>query len=303
MSPWTCSICGSRNGTLLLRITKPDRFELAVGIREDGYERSWIECRECRVATNCHDPTHLPLLEKIAEAYYRIDFAGSSIRQKFDKVMGLPAGKSDNALRVSRILDFLHTWMTACRGNEAAGSEPLRALDIGAGTGVFLARLLQDGAIRDGAHGGITATAVEPDPEAASHLESLGGFTVVPKAFPCEQAKGPFDLVTLNKILEHIPQPIPFLSRIDDVLSDAGIIYVEVPDITTASFRPPSDNILGALHRHLYSPAGLLHVIEKAGFLPIEVSRYLEPSGKLSVACFATRRETWHSHIAQEQKP
>jgi hypothetical protein len=97
-----------------------------------------------------------------------------------------------------------------------------------------------------------------------------------------------FNLVTLNKVLEHIEQPMPFLLQaVQSLVPDDSLLYVEVPDKVTTRLRPPQDNILGALHCHLYDPASLGHLLQRAGLEVLWVNRVAEPSGKLSVYAFA----------------
>ena len=273
---FNCSVCGGILGRELLVITQPDRFERHAGVSERGYRRVWVECPECGTATDILPPGPNRLAD-IEKAYYAVDFQNSSIPEKFKKIMSLPGGHSDNAIRVDRILDFLDNWQPLSCTNLR------RALDIGSGLGVFPARFL------DRCGGGWSMTAVEPDPMAAAHLASLNRFEVAHDGFPMRENPGQFHLVTLNKVVEHIGSPVEYLRAVAMVLDPAsGVAYIEVPDKATIHARPSSDNILGALHRHLYDLKGLLRLLTEAGLVAMRLERILEPSGKLSVFAFAT---------------
>lgn len=266
-----CAVCGV--GALareLLRIDQPDRFERHVGIVADGYERLWVECSRCGAATNVQSPDNRRRLEAIAAGYYEVDLAGSSVAEKYAKVMALPAEKSDNAQRVVRVSSFLR----------AAGSPPGRALDIGAGTGVFLSRFLEHEPRWRG-------VGVEPDPEAARHLRALNRFDVVERLFSTELGLGSFELVTLNKVVEHLPEPLALVRAAGEALAGRGVLYLELPDKRTAIERAPSDNILGALHCHLYDRSSIVTLLERAGLRSVRVEQVYEPSGKISVFAFA----------------
>ncbi len=266
-----CAVCGAPLAHELLRISQPDRFERHVGIAAQGYDRRWVECSGCGAATNVQSPENRRKLEELASGYYEVDLAGSSVGEKYAKVMNLPPVKSDNAQRVERIHAFL-------RGRSMAAG---RVLDIGAGTGVFLARFL-----REGWHG----VGVEPDPAAAAHLRSLACFEVIEGLFsPALRLTG-FDLVTLNKVVEHLPQPLPLVCDAGGALERGGVLYLELPDKLTASKRAPSDNILGALHCHLYDSSSIVTLLERAGLRPLKVEQVFEPSGKISVFAFAALR-------------
>lgn len=197
--------------------------------------------------------------------------------------MSLPEEKSDNAQRVLRIHAFMNDWLKQYFAKSRAA---FRVLDIGAGLGVFLARFLEKAA-----HPWI-ATAAESDPLACSHLRSLKRFRVIQETFPGKKKLGKFDLCTLNKVVEHVSRPVEFLKKTKLALSQQkGILYLELPDKLTIDYRPPTDNILGALHHHLYDPKSITVLLEKSGFSPIQVMRFFEPSGKITVAAFATLPE------------
>ena len=276
-----CAICGGTLDRELLRIAEPDRFERHLGIARDGYVRAWVECSSCGAATNIHAPGNRARLDSLAAGYYEVDFAGSSIGDKFVKVMALPPDKSDNAQRVARIHAFMDGWHPSAR-------RALRALDIGAGTGVFLARFLEQ------AKNGVwTATAVEPDAIAAEHLRGLERFPVIEGLFSGSLGLLDFDLVTLNKVVEHLADPVGLVKEAASALrTPAGVLYVEVPDKLTVYHRPPTDNILGALHFHLYDPVSIAVLLSRAGLATLRIDRIFDPSGKITVAAFATQHAT-----------
>lgn len=274
-----CAICGASFGKILLTIRRPDRFERAAGVPEVRYRRWWRECSGCGAATDIHDAAHRKLLKELETAYYAVDFASSSLAGKYKKVMALPAKKSDNAQRVLRIHAFMEDWL---KRYFPQGKGPFRVLDIGAGLGVFLARFLE------GARADWEATAVESDPLACRHLASLKKFRVVEETFPGRTQLKDFDLVTLNKVVEHIKNPVSFLKKIRAALSPRrGILYIELPDKLTIGRRPPTDNILGALHHHLYDLRSIEALLKNSGFFTIQAMRFFEPSGKITVAAFA----------------
>jgi SAM-dependent methyltransferase len=271
----TCSICGGRLINTLVEITKPDRFERHVGIPATPYKRKWIECNLCGSGSNIYCSRSSVSVSALANAYYEVDLGHTNISDRFIMLSRLPRGQSDNIGRVTRILEWL--------SNYRSGS--VDVLDIGAGTGIFLSRLLSDGGHRIS-----RAVGVEPDTLAARHLESLDQFEVINESFPISKELEPFDLITLNKVLEHIEDPIEFLRSILLYIKDqSGLLYVEVPDVLTSSFRDSTNNILGSLHRHLYSPEGLAIALRKSSWMPLRVERFTEPSGKLSIYAFAHR--------------
>ncbi len=274
-----CSVCDGEEGNEILLIDRPDRFEQSIGVGSQGYARQWVECLLCGAASNLLPPESAQRLATLRAAYYEVDFMGSDIGEKYLRVMSMPAGHSDNAGRVARVTDFVRRW-------SGAPARP-RVMDIGAGTGVFLSRLVDQTA------GAWQYLGVEPDPRAAAHLRQLEKFAVVEAMYLGQPELRGFNLVTLNKVLEHIEQPLPFLLQVvQSLVLDDGLLYVEVPDKLTARLRSPQDNILGALHCHLYDPTSLGHLLRRAGLELLSVTRIAEPSGKLSVYAFAAPAES-----------
>ncbi len=283
-----CAICGCRSGRELLRIHAPDRFERHVGVEAEGYVRRWMECGGCGVAVNVYSEGVVERLATLCAGYYEVDYQRGSIADKYVSVMSMPRAQSDNALRVERIHDFLRRWQ------EHEGTRERAVLDIGAGTGVFLSRFLEQATAGSQPWSGV---AIEPDPVAAAHLRSLGRFTVMERVYARDCALADFDLCTLNKVLEHVVDPIALLRDVSAALRDSGgIVYVEVPDKATISYRPATDNILGALHRHLYDIRSLDAVLNGAGLQVLAIERLFEPSGKISLAAFATTPYTVAGH-------
>lgn len=274
-----CALCAGQTARELLYIDQPDRFEQSIGVGSQGYIRRWVECQQCGGATNVLPEESALRLAALRTAYYEVDFMGSDIGKKYRRVMSMPVAQSDNAGRVARVMDFVRRW-------SGATAQP-RVMDIGAGTGVFLSRLVDQTA------GTWEYFGVEPDPRAADHLRQLENFTVIEAMYLGQPELRGFNLVTLNKVLEHIEQPLPFLLQVvQSLVLDDGLLYVEVPDKLTTRLRSTQDNILGALHCHLYEPASLGHLLRRAGLELLCVNRIAEPSGKLSVYAFAAPAES-----------
>ncbi|MBL7951364.1 MAG: class I SAM-dependent methyltransferase [Flavobacteriales bacterium] len=95
-----------------------------------------------------------------------------------------------------------------------------KVLDVGCGTGSFLAHLMSRGYIVQG---------VEPDLKARENAIAELGVPVVPSL---EQVPGleQFQIVTLWHVLEHLPDLRSALKRIYAQLADQGVLVIAVPD-------------------------------------------------------------------------
>ena len=273
-----CAICGHTINRVILAIHEPDRFEKSVGVQSTGYTRKWIACDGCGALTNKLPSESKDKIDQLRGSYYEVDFMGKDISKKYDFVMNLPVELSDNAARSSRVYQFAKNWFLSDEFNN------LRVLDIGAGTGVFLSKLAELSSQYTWKIQG-----VEPDPNAAEHLRRLAKFDVFEGMFAGQLKYAETNLVTLNKVIEHIEDPIELLGCIKKIIcKTASLLYIEVPDAITAQIANPADNILGALHCHLYDFGALTYMAQELNLKILKMERIREPSGKFTIFAFLT---------------
>lgn len=100
--------------------------------------------------------------------------------------------------------------------------ERRRLLDIGSGPGFFL---------RTAKERGWRVLGIEPSKQAASHARQMG-IEVVEGFFDADTAQGlgRFDVVHLNNVLEHVPNPIELIAVARELLSDGGVLCINVPN-------------------------------------------------------------------------
>src|SRR5207245_96199 len=100
-------------------------------------------------------------------------------------------------------------------------STPPRLFDIGCGMGFFLDLMRREGWETMG---------VEPAPNAARHARERLGLDVVEGTIETARVDGPFDVVTLWYVLEHVPNPVEILDRAAALLRPGGLLIVRVPN-------------------------------------------------------------------------
>jgi hypothetical protein len=101
-------------------------------------------------------------------------------------------------------------------------SSEMRALEIGAGTGYLLNRI---------AELGFNAMGIEPGKGYSNHWDGLKT-KIVNDFFPSSQVNDEFDLICAYMVLEHIENPLGFLTNIVTFLKPNGIAIIAVPDCT-----------------------------------------------------------------------
>jgi SAM-dependent methyltransferase len=271
-SPESCPCCSS------------DRFQCQHIYQErptgetdfkfDDYNR---ELWRCQICGHFLSTTSMNLSTLYAADYVDKTYGGSDgVRQAYEWIMGLDPDKSDNVGRVDRIVQFAQQHFE----NETN----LKVLDIGSGLGVFLGRVRQ---ITDW-----ICTALEPDPRLAKHAEQTLGVESVTEDYRKLEWDRKFDIICLNKVLEHIEQPLDVLERCRSDLAPGGFLYLELPDGEAAA--DDTDEYCREEfyleHHHVFSMASMELLIRKAGFLSIELERLREPSTKYTLRSFLVQK-------------
>ena len=166
-----------------------------------------------------------------------------------------------------------------------------RILDLGCGTGEFIAALRDD----------YDVTGVEPEPDAARWAREQFGLAVYTggwEALPAGAAD--FDLITMWHVLEHLPEPLSILKQIRDRLTPAGKLLIALPNPSSPDaviYR--SEWVALDAPRHLwhFTPASLARLAAKAGFrlqerrgLPLDLYYNIIWSERLKAATYGRRQ-------------
>jgi SAM-dependent methyltransferase len=228
-----------------------------------AYDRELLRCAVCGHVVS---RTAMDLSGLYDGAYMDATYAGEELARNYARIMALPEERSDNVARVRRLVAALGPSGTV--------------LDVGSGLGVFPARMR-------GA--GWTVTALDPDARAAAHLEGLGIAAVQADFLTAEAERlGRHDLVTFNKVLEHVADPVAMLARARDVLRPGGAAYVELPDADGAAADPdgPGREEFFVEHLHVFTLASLCLLARHAGLAVTRAESLREPSGKYTLWAF-----------------
>ena len=238
------------------------------------YYRKYLECKKCGHWFSFHN---LNLENLYEEEYVNSTYGGfDGMKNKFEKIISLPLGKSDNLERVERINHFL--------GKKNNKNFRGKLLDIGCGLGVFPYEMQKLG---------WEVTGSEKDDRTIKHLNREVGLKNIYKNF--DEIKrfsfSNYDLITLNKVLEHVVDPINLLKEVSLFIKETGYIYIEVPDTENASRNgdPLQREEFYIEHHHGFTLTSLSQALDISG-LKIESSeRIFEPSGKYTLFCFCSK--------------
>jgi 2-polyprenyl-3-methyl-5-hydroxy-6-metoxy-1,4-benzoquinol methylase len=245
------------------------------------YLREIQRCDRCGHFVSVHNMDEGALY---SEDYVTSTYGSNGIRKAFERITALDPAKSDNVGRVGRVTEF-------ARSNLLAPVKENRAptvLDIGSGLCVFLHRMKAAG--WDG-------TALDPDERAIRHAREVVGVRGVQADFLQVTDLGRYDLVTFNKVLEHVKDPVSMLGRSAAFLRLGGFVYLEVPDGEMAMLDGPGREEFFIDHHHIFSAASLALMVLRAGFRLCQLERLQEPSTKYTLRAFvedagANRRDS-----------
>jgi SAM-dependent methyltransferase len=229
-----------------------------------SYRREILRCEACGHFVSLHQ---MDLSGLYGGAYVDATYGANGLRASFDRISALPPESSDNVGRVRRI-------------QQVVGSRGT-VLDVGSGVCVFLHRMKE---------AGWTGTALDPDPRAVEHARATVGVNAVCGDFMTVEGLGRFDLVTFNKVLEHVPDPVAMLTRAQRHVNSKGCVYVEVPDGAAAASDGPGREEFFIEHHHVFSTRSAERLADAAGFGVRQVESLREPSGKYTLRLFLEPR-------------
>jgi SAM-dependent methyltransferase len=267
LKPAKCPISGIAEARLVFTYTKPPLGEVGFRRGSDPYYREvwqfhisnhFVSCHAMEVATGYSGD--------YVNATY-VDAAG--MLRAYNRIIALPLAQSDNANRAARLRLF-------AEGHFRRTSD-IRLLDVGSGLGVF------PHAVKGA---GWRCTALDPDPRAVEHIRENVGVDAICGEFMTAQGLGRFDVVTFNKVLEHVPDPVRMLRHAHETLNAGGFVYLELPDGEMAARDGPEREEFFVEHLHVFSFASTVILANKAGFAPIRVERLREPSTKYTICAY-----------------
>lgn len=163
-------------------------------------------------------------------------------------------GREARALQAKKILDYIEKFKSEGR-----------LLDIGAASGILLEEAQKKGFESEG---------IEPSVYFQSVAQERG-LNVYQGLFPHKETKGPYDVITLVDVIEHVSDPVGLLSDISDSLDDNGIGVVVTPDVGSLFAK-----ILGKrwwhyriAHIGYFNKRTLKIALKKAGLEVVDISR------------------------------
>lgn len=264
-----CILCHKKELNIIKIINKKPDVEVDYKIPESKYLRFIYHCSNCSVYYNYHNL----LNDDIYTGQYNKSIEEGIINKRFQKIIKLNNKKSDNINRVHRINDFCNYISPSKR----------RIFDIGSGTCVFLYEMKKLG---------YKTFCIDPDPSAIEHAKEV---VQVSNAY-CGNILDTnininFDLITFNKVLEHIINPIDYLKKSHDLLKKDGFLYIELPEGDRIVDNDMIENRaeFAVEHFSIYNKKSIHYLIKSSEFKILKSEIITDPSGKNTIYAFAKK--------------
>jgi len=148
--------------------------------------------------------------------------------------------------------------------NIAKYAKPGKVLDIGAANGVLLDIFSEHGWKTYGV-----------EPSGTAEVAISKGHIIEKEALDSTKFKPKsFDVIVINHVLEHVIDPISFLNKAKELLTDKGIMYIDVPNFGSLSSYLAGRQwkyILPKEHVHHFTTETLQRLINIIGCKTVDV--------------------------------
>ena len=101
--------------------------------------------------------------------------------------------------------------------------------------------------------------------------------------------KNSYNFITINKVLEHVPDIKIFLTSVLSKLKKRGFLYLEVPDYIASEISFIEREEFFIEHYNIFSELSLLKILNKLDLNLISLNRIKEPSGKHTLYAFCKK--------------
>lgn len=267
-------ICGGRSYHRIFTYHEPPQGEtrFSSSYSDQYYREVWC-CNICNHFISVHNMDMRVLYEY---DYVKSTYGGEEgLLRTFLRIINLGPGRSDNLDRVQRVQEFAVAHLEA----PAREKRSHTLLDVGSGLGVFPRGMKE---------AGWDCTALDNDPRLIKHAMEVVGVKGICQNFLEASSLGQYDVVTFNKVLEHVQDPVSMLAKSADNLREGGFVYLEVPDGEMAVTEGPEREEFYIEHYHILSIASLALLALHSGFSVRLMERVREPSTKFTLRAFLT---------------
>jgi 2-polyprenyl-3-methyl-5-hydroxy-6-metoxy-1,4-benzoquinol methylase len=246
----TCPLCNSKQiklfkkGTFDPETVNSENFK----ITDSAYGSLWafFSCKNCRfVFSNPYIPE-----EDIVGFYSQLEDREYSTEAE---------GRSKNFRTILNRLKRVR------KGTENSGT---RLLDIGAASGIFLHLARQEGYEING---------IEPSEFLVKEAKKQYNIELFKGTVEDYKTKDKFSIITLLDIIEHLVEPDTFMSKVDALIEENGILVLVTPDINSLAARLAGKRWwhFRVAHVNFFNLHSLNFLLQKHGYEIILKKKYV----------------------------
>jgi len=225
----TCNICKSMEAIDVFQ----QRFKSIVGYSDREYIQRIVICKKC--GHTYANPS--PSLDDLSKYYETLSNYENPQRQG--------RAPKERINRWNLIYDLV-----------AKKASPGKVLDIGCATGIGLSIFKSKG---------WDVLGIDPSPKAAKIARELYNVEVITGMFDTKYFidRGPFDLIILAGVLEHLIYPDITISDLHNITAPDGLVFIEVPNLLSDSMP---FGYFTFEHLNYFTPTTLANLMEMNGY-------------------------------------
>jgi len=183
-------------------------------------------------------------------------------KEEYDETIRpqISSKKIDEELRKNRVVEIFMTFKKAGLKNFV----PKNILDIGAGNGLDLECLKNSISNQNSSF-----FAIEPSDFCSKEL-SKKGFKVISRDAEDnwdKKYKNSFDYISIKNVLEHMLNPLKVMKKISNSLTDDGLVYISVPNMSNLDF--PLNISFEIQHTYYFTKKTMEDLLIKSGLTPV----------------------------------
>jgi 2-polyprenyl-3-methyl-5-hydroxy-6-metoxy-1,4-benzoquinol methylase len=182
-------------------------------------------------------------------------------KEEYDEVIRpqISSKKNDEELRKNRMVEVFMTFKKAGLKNFS----PKNILDIGAGNGLDLECLKNSMSNKS------SFFSIEPSDFCSKELNRKG-FKVISRDAEDdwdESYRNHFDYISIRNVLEHTLNPLKVMEKISNSLTDDGLVYISVPNMSNPDF--PLNIFFEIPHTYYFTKKTMKNLLLKSGLSPV----------------------------------
>ena len=209
------------------------------------------------------------------EQFYEDDWVTSTysnitgVENTFKKITSYNYNDSDNKQRSDRVDTFCSHY--------SLNKSICKALDVGSGLAVFPYEMKKKG---------WDISVCEPDLRLIDFAKGKLGIPGFKSGFLDLKVDQSYNLITFNKVLEHIEHPESFLLKAKKLAANNCLYYIEVPDAESAEIFGYEREEFFIDHMHVFSILSISYLARFCKLKILKIERIIEPSGKFTIYAF-----------------